>query len=115
MEATELDAISLECADDTLDTELGEGYGIFSGKPTRLATLLFSRERTAWVKTEHWHPKQEGKMLDDGRFQLSFPYSDHRELVMDILKHGAHCHVISPAELKAAVAREIDSMSKLYF
>jgi proteasome accessory factor C len=51
------------------------------------------------VAEEVWHPEQEGKRLEDGSYELRIPYRDSRELVMDILRHGADVVVIEPAEL----------------
>ena len=35
------------------------------------------------------HSEQAGEFLTDGRFELRVPYRDSRQLVMDILHHGA--------------------------
>jgi predicted DNA-binding transcriptional regulator YafY len=85
---------------------LGAGYGIFSGDDVAWATLRFTPERARWVATERWHPNQQGQMLDDGSYQLQIPYSDDRELIMDILKYGGDCQVIGPESLRQRVAEE---------
>ena len=64
-----------DISEDKLNEELGSGYGIFSGKDIKWATLKFSPERARWVSKEKWHPKQEGKYLNDGSYQLKIPYS----------------------------------------
>jgi hypothetical protein len=51
-------------------------------------------------------PKQQGQTLDDGSYQLQIPYSDDRELIMDILKYGGDCQVMAPEQLKQRVADE---------
>jgi len=43
-----------------------------------------------WVADERWHPQQ-----------------DARELVMDILRHGATVHVMGPSELIDVVKAEL--------
>jgi hypothetical protein len=72
---------------------LGSGYGIFSGDQVSWAVLRFTPERARWVATERWHPKQEGRLLDGGDYELRVPYgpNDDRELIMDILKYGGDC------------------------
>lgn len=50
--------------------------------------LRFTPEQARWVADEHWHPQQQSRTLADGSYELSVPYSDSRELVMDILKHN---------------------------
>ena len=94
-------------ADDRTVTELDEhfasSYGIFAGKANKMATLRFSRERARWVADERWHPEQSGQFLTDGRYELKIPYRDSRELVMDVLRHGAEVEVVSPETLRAEV------------
>jgi predicted DNA-binding transcriptional regulator YafY len=94
-------------SEKTLDQVLGSGYGIFSGRRISWAKLKFSPERARWVGVEQWHPKQRGSWLDDGSYLLQVPYSDHRELVMDVLKHGADVEVIAPAALRQRVRAEL--------
>ena len=97
-----------------LDENFASSYGIFSGKPKDTAVLRFSAERARWVADEQWHPQQIGKFLHDGRYELQLPYADSRELIMDILKHGAEVEVILPAVLRQAVKNHIQNMQLLY-
>ena len=97
-----------------LDEVLGSGYGIFSGKKTDWATLLFSPEISRWVANESWHPKQKGRMLENECFELKIPYSNDTELLMDILKYGKGVKVISPPELIQRVKTEIEAMQSNY-
>jgi predicted DNA-binding transcriptional regulator YafY len=89
--------------DGELDEYFASGYGIFSGKANKTAVLHFSRERARWVADERWHPEQIGQYLTDGSYELSIPYRDDRELVMDILRHGAEVEVVDPPPLREAV------------
>ncbi len=91
----------------TLDAVLGAGYGIFSGKKVAWAKLRFSAERARWIAQEQWHPRQRTRYLGDGSYLLEVPYSDSRELVMDILRYGASVEVLAPAALKREVAAEL--------
>ncbi|SBT03717.1 Helix-turn-helix type 11 domain protein [Candidatus Accumulibacter aalborgensis] len=104
-----LDKRARDVADKRLDEMLGSGYGIFSGDQVSWAVLRFTPERARWVASERWHPKQEGKLLDDGSYELRVPYADDRELIMDIMKYGSDCMVIEPEALKARVATELAS------
>lgn len=103
-----------EVTDTLLDATFNPGYGIFSGQSVRWAQLHFSPERALWVKTEQWHPDQRGSLQADGSYLLELPYADHRELLMDILKHGAHCEVLAPPELRQVVADELQAMTQKY-
>lgn len=155
-------------SDKTLDTELGNGYGIFAGRKTRWAKLRFSPERARWVANEQWHPKQKTRFevpgdtnvgcfqppaspetcvslqvadsatpglgdpmdgrgrtvpgatieqveprreqrsrkpgtTEDNYYILEIPYSDDRELIMDILKYGPDVEVLAPETLRVKV------------
>ena len=103
-----LDKRARDIADQRLDEVLGSGYGIFAGDQVSWAVLRFTPERARWVAAERWHPKQEGKELDDGRYELRVPYADDRELIMDIMKYGGDCEVIEPEVLQARVEAEFE-------
>jgi predicted DNA-binding transcriptional regulator YafY len=93
--------------DRELDEILAAGYGIFSGRKTTWAKLRFTPERARWVAAEQWHPQQKGRFERDGSYLLELPFSDHRELAMDILRHGPHVEVLEPASLRAAVKAQL--------
>jgi predicted DNA-binding transcriptional regulator YafY len=97
-----------------LDQILGSGYGIFSGTKLQWARLKFSPARSRWVAVEAWHPRQKGRWLKDGAYELEIPYADDRELVMDILKHGPECEVLGPSPLRQKVAAALEAARGLY-
>ena len=103
-----------EVSHHSLDEVLGAGYGIFSGRRLQHAKLRFTAKRARWVAQETWHPKQKGQYEADGSWQLEFPYADHRELIMDILKFGADVEVLAPPDLRQRVADEAAKMTQLY-
>jgi predicted DNA-binding transcriptional regulator YafY len=97
----------------TLDEVLGAGYGIFSGKKVQWAKLRFSAERARWVSSERWHPRQKAHFEADGSYVLELPYSESKELMMDILKYGPDVEVLDPKELRdAVVCRLAKSMER---
>ncbi len=114
-EAHLLDTAAKEVSDAKLDALFGPSYGIFSGGRVQWARLHFTPERARWVASEQWHPQQQGKLQADGSYLLRIPYADHRELIMDILKHGTHCEVLGPASLRQAVGEEVEKMGMKYF
>lgn len=86
-----------------LDAHFQSGYGIFAGKDVQWAKLRFTPERARWVSGEDWHPKQKSSFEPDGSYVLEVPYSDDRELLMDILKFGPDVEVLAPAALRTRV------------
>lgn len=109
-----LEARARDVREETLDAELGAGFGIFSGPATATAVLRFEPVRARWVSREVWHPQQEGHFADDGAWLLRVPYSDTRELIMDILKYGADVEVVAPAALRERVQAELAAAARRY-
>lgn len=101
-----LEKTARDISDKTLDKMLGAGYGIFSGNQVRWARLRFTAQRARWVASEQWHPKQKDRLEATGDFLLEVPYTDDRELVMDILKYGPDCEVLAPEELRNRVREQ---------
>ena len=112
--AVPLDRKARKVADKTLNGILASGYGIFGGRDTQTARLRFTPERARWVATETWHPQQKGWFDEGGSYVLEFPYSDDRELIMDILKHGPAVEVISPAALRKRIKEQADAIIRQY-
>ena len=101
-------------AESTLNRELASSYGIFAGQPHATAVLRFTAKRARWVAEEIWHPEQESRWLEDGRYELCLPYSDDRELLMDVLKYGAEIEVVAPDALREAVKNQLDVAAGQY-
>ncbi len=113
-EAVVLESPAKEVSERRLNEVLAEGYGIFSGRATATARLRFTPERARWVATEQWHPKQRSSVERDGSFVLEFPYADDRELVGDILRHGAAVEVLAPKELRSRVREQLAAAARRY-
>lgn len=94
------DEVAQDLEPGLLDSQLGVGYGIFSGPIKDVAVLRFSAHAARWVAEESWHPQQQGRWLADGTYELKVPYSNPRELLMDVLRHGADAQVIGPIALR---------------
>ena len=112
--AERLAARAVRIPERDLDRHFASAYGIFAGEPTGTAVLRFSPERARWVAEENWHPRQQGRFLPDGTYELRLPYGDPRELIMDILRHGATVEVVEPGALRTAVADELNRAASRY-
>ena len=110
-----LDTPAREVDDTALDRALGAGYGIFAGggRP-RVARLRFSAFQARWVADEVWHSRQEGAFDARGRYVLKVPYTDPRELLMNVLKYGAEVEVLGPPSLRKAVGGALRAAARTY-
>lgn len=113
-ECEHLDADAKELDAEQLRKSMQSGYGIFGGLANSTAKVKFSPERSRWVQHEEWHPAQVGTVNADGSYTLEFPYSDERELIGDLLKHGSEVEVISPQSLRQKISQEIKKSLRNY-
>ncbi len=109
-----LDRRALEVSPAEIDRTVGEGYGIYRGRRLRWATLRFSAEAARWVGAEIWHPRQQGTLLDDGRYELKLPFGNATELEMDILRHGEQVEVLAPRDLRERIRSRLGSAASQY-
>jgi len=105
--ATLLNVTAKDVWESELDTVLGSGYGIFSGKEVTWAALRFAPAPARTVSMESWHPKQRGHLESDGSYVLELPYSNDQELIMDILRYGPDVEVLQPASLRTRVKEQL--------
>lgn len=109
-----LETKAKDVSEEKLNEELGSGYGIFSGKDVKWATLKFSSERARWVSKEKWHSKQEGKFLEDGSYELKIPYSKEPELLIDVMKYGPEVEILEPKDLRKKIQETLIKTLKNY-
>ncbi|CAH1904938.1 putative DNA-binding transcriptional regulator YafY [Candidatus Nitrotoga sp. HW29] len=107
-------APAIELPQPELQKYFKKGYGIFSGTKVAWAKLRFTPERARWVSTEQWHPEQKSRFDKKGYYCLEVPYSDDRELLMDILKHGTEVEVMAPKALRNGVSKLLESALAQY-
>ncbi len=118
LDAIEEAQLSEEKAKDvslkTVQAEMDAGYGIYAGAKPQWAVLVFAQQAAQWISREQWHPQQEGRWLDDGRYELRLPYVQETEVVMDVLRHGPEVTVIAPAALVKRVRESLVTAGGLY-
>ncbi|GAB4112257.1 MAG: WYL domain-containing protein [Tibeticola sp.] len=108
-DAAVLDARAKDVPLKQVEAEMDGGYGIYAGAKTQWARLVFEPQAAQWVSREEWHPRQRGRWLDDGRYEVQVPYADSTELVMDILRHGDQVRVVEPEALVEQVRAALAS------
>lgn len=104
----------LEVAENILEKELASSFGIFSGSATAEAVLRFTKKAAAWVADEEWFPSAEGVWLDDGCYELTIPYHDPTELILEICRHGPEVEVVEPPQLRQQVAEQLQKAAAQY-
>jgi predicted DNA-binding transcriptional regulator YafY len=109
-----LEARAKNVPEAELDATLASGYGIYSGRRTTWAKLRFSPAAARWVAAEEWHPRQRSRSEPGGAYVLEVPYSEDRELVMDILRHGADVEVLGPEKLRERVKEALAAALENY-
>ncbi|MBI3771479.1 MAG: WYL domain-containing protein [Gammaproteobacteria bacterium] len=109
-----IDQKTKEIDNEMLEEYFADAYGIFSGKADKVAVLHFTPNASRWVGEERWHPRQTGKFLESGDYELRIPYGKSQELIMDILKYGPDVEVIAPDELRLAVKERLAEAAGLY-
>jgi len=97
-----------------LDAVLGSGFGIFNGQDVKWAVLRFTPSRAQWVSKQVWHPEQKARWLEDGSYGLEVPFTDHREILSEIMWHGVHVEVIAPASLKGTLFEQLHDLVGRY-
>jgi predicted DNA-binding transcriptional regulator YafY len=112
--AEPLDTAARDVERSALAEVMESGYGIFSGREVTWVTLRFAPERARWVSVEVWHPQQRGRFDEVGHWVLELPYNDPRELMMEVLKHGASVEVLAPDVLRDRVAAELETALEGY-
>lgn len=113
-EARALDGAAKALEETALNDHYAGTYGIFSGQARNRAVLRFSPQRARWVSREDWHPQQQSRWLADGSYELTLPYGQPDELVMDLMRFGADVEVIEPASLRKLLVERLRATLALY-
>ncbi len=109
-----LDKSAKEISAKKRDGHFSTSYGIFAGEPIAIATVEFSAKIGQWVSKEQWHPQQKSEWLPNGHYQLTIPYNNPTELILDIMRYGAEAEVISPVALREQVKAQLKQALEKY-
>ncbi len=101
-------------AKKSVEELIGRDFGIYSGNERHWAKLLFTATQAPWIKSETWHSDQQSETTPDGSYLLTVPYSDPRELLLEIMRFGPDVRVLAPPELKQQVAQRLRDAAAQY-
>jgi predicted DNA-binding transcriptional regulator YafY len=88
-------------------------YGIFLQGEEKLVRVRFSGRSVGIVRDQLWFAGQQVSEEKEALL-LSFPVTDYREVLGDILRFGADAEVLEPAELRDLVRETSARMARLY-
>lgn len=97
-----------------VDGLVGKNFGIYAGSERQWAKLKFTPKQALWVEAETWHPEQRASWLEDGSYLMEVPYSDPRELILEILRFGPDVEVLNPPELRMEVRNRLIKAAAQY-
>ena len=107
------DLVSKELLARDIKRMLDRHYGIFLQGEEKRVKVRFRGRSVGIVRDQLWFA---GQQVTEGKdsLLLSFPVTDYREVLGDILRFGAEAEVLEPAELRELVKETSASMAKLY-
>lgn len=88
-------------------------YGIFLQGEEKLVKVRFRGHSVGIVRDQSWFAGQQ-LVEEKNSLLLSFPVTDYREVLGDILRFGADAEVLEPAELRGLIREAAASMNHLY-
>lgn len=106
---------AIDIDSEHINNHVSSGYGLFAGQADNVATLKFSKIMSKRISREIWHPNQHTSWTEQGEYLLSIPYSDHRELLRDILRYGSDVEILSPISLRNSIKKELEQTLNQYF
>ena len=98
---------------DTDEDTFAHSLGVHHGTPERIE-IAFEPRIARYVRERVWHQSQEVRDQPDGGAILTLNVSNDFALRSWILGFGALARVISPAELAAQIAEELEAAHRKY-
>jgi len=99
---------------ELIDSLIGRDFGIYSGGERQWAKLKFNAVQARWVQAEIWHPEQKNKINEDGSLIIEIPFSNSKELMLDILRFGSDVMVLEPPSLRQAIKERLVKAASQY-
>lgn len=100
--------------DVALTAMFGQAWGIWTSEKPVEVILRFSPAVARRVRETTWHASQVLRDLPDDGIEMRVVVSGPIEMQPWILGWGGACEVVSPENLRRAIATQADSMAKAY-
>lgn len=107
------DLVSEELLARDIKEMIDKHYGIFLQGEEKRVKVRFRGRSVGIVRDQLWFAGQQVAEEKDSLL-LSFPVTDYREVLGDILRFGADAEVLEPAELRELVKETAACMASLY-
>jgi predicted DNA-binding transcriptional regulator YafY len=107
------DLVSEELLARDIKGMIDKHYGIFLQGEEKQVRVRFHGHSVGIVRDQSWFAGQQVTEEKD-TLLLSFPVTDYREVLGDILRFGADAEVLEPAELRDLIRETAASMSRIY-
>jgi predicted DNA-binding transcriptional regulator YafY len=107
------DMISEELLARDIKQMIDRHYGIFLQGEEKQVRVRFKGYSIGIVRDQLWFAGQQVTEEKD-TLLLSFPVTDYREVLGDILRFGADAEVLEPAELRDLIKETAMRMSCIY-
>ena len=93
---------------------LQSGFRTESGPELYDVTVRFDTAQAPYIRERDFHATQRREELPNGELLLHFRASGLGELTRWVLQYGPRAKVLSPPELKAAVAAQAQELARMY-
>jgi predicted DNA-binding transcriptional regulator YafY len=114
---TEMEILTVSVSEELLARDIkgmiDNHYGIFLQGEEKQVRVRFHGRSVAIVRDQLWFAGQQLTEEKDSLL-LSFPVTDYREVLGDLLRFGAEAEVLEPAELRDLIKETAAGMSRLY-
>lgn len=107
------DLVSEELLARDIKEMIDKHYGIFLQGEEKRVKVRFRGRSVGIVRDQLWFAGQQVAEEKDSLL-LSFPVTDYREVLGDILRFGADAEVLEPAELRELIKETAACMASLY-
>jgi predicted DNA-binding transcriptional regulator YafY len=101
-------------ADFDVTDYLGGSLGRFTGGSEYVVRIAFDATAAPYVRETPWHSSQIIRELPAGAIETELRLNNLIDIQRRLLACGSHARVITPHDLREAIAAEIATMARLY-